>query len=470
LEILLVFILFFSALLLAVTHNITLVCPLAFGLVCFVLLALRQGHPFSSVTRMMLNGVDRSLIVIKIFIFIGAITAVWRACGTVSFIVYYGISMIHPQFFILSAFVLCCLVSFLLGTSFGTVGTIGIIMMILAKTGGVDVGITAGAIIAGAYFGDRCSPMSSSASLVATLTQTELYTNVRNMFASSWLPLALSVGCYALLSPFHPLNNIDYLMTAEIRKSFNLAPLVVLPALLILILAAFRVNVKQSMGASILAGMIIGVLVQHHSALDMLRYLILGYHTEDSGFFAGIIQGGGLISMLDVSLIVLLSSAYAGIFSETDLLKNIEAVFDSFSQRFGLYASTLAVSILTAAFGCNQTMAVILTQQFQGKAYEKQQVSPYRLALDMENTVILISALIPWNIAGALPVAALSADAGFLPYAFYIWLVPLIYWFTRRQTSGPRTTNPRRGLRQWDELATQSKVLTTKDCRSKWGG
>ncbi len=428
-----VFILFFAALLLAVTHNVTLVWPLAFGLAGFVLLALRRGHPFPAVARMMLDGASRSLIVIKIFVLIGAITAVWRACGTVPLIVYHGIAVIHPQYFILSAFLLCCLVSFLLGTSFGTTGTMGIIMIVLARAGGVDADITAGAIIAGAYFGDRCSPMSSSASLVAALTGTELYTNLRNMLASAWLPLALAVAGYALLSPGHPLAAVDDRLAAEISHTFDLSPVVALPALVVLVLAALRVDVKKSMGASILTGLVIGVLVQQHSPADMLRFLVYGYQPATGGFFAGIIGGGGLLSMVNVALIVLLSAAYAGIFAATDLTKDIEAALAAFNRRVGLYAGTLGVGTLSAAFGCNQTLAVILTQQFQGGIYGERRVSPYRLALDLENTVILISPLIPWNIAGAMPAAILSVGSGFLPYAFYLWLVPLTYAFTRRR-------------------------------------
>jgi NhaC family Na+:H+ antiporter len=427
-----VLVLFFAALLLALTHGVTLVWPLAFGLVCFVLLALRRGHPFLAVVRMARDGAARSLIVIKIFVLIGAITAVWRACGTVPFIVYHGIALIHPDYFILSAFLLCCLVSILLGTSFGTVGTMGIVMIVLARAGGVDIAVAAGAIIAGAYFGDRCSPMSSSASLVAALTGTELYTNLRNMLASTWLPLALAVAGYALLSPGHPLAAVDDRITAEISRTFDLSPVVAAPAVLVLVLAALRVDVKKSMGAGILAGLAIGVLVQHHGPGAMLRFLVFGYESADSGFFAGIIRGGGLISMVNVALIVLLSSAYAGIFAATDLLRDIEAAFAAFNRRVGLYAGTLGIGTLSAAFGCNQTLTVILTHQFQANAYDTRRVSPYRLALDLENTVILISALIPWNIAGAMPAAILAADSAFLPYAFYLWLVPLTYWFTRR--------------------------------------
>jgi NhaC family Na+:H+ antiporter len=161
---------------------------------------MRRGYLLKDLLIMMGKGSKKSLVVLKIFVLIGIITAVWRACGTISFIVYYAIAFMSAKYFILSAFLLSCLVSFLLGTSLGTVGTMGIVLMVLAKSGSVDINMAAGAVIAGAYFGDRCSPMSSSASLVAVLTRTNLYVNIKNMIKTSILPFALSIIGYIYLS------------------------------------------------------------------------------------------------------------------------------------------------------------------------------------------------------------------------------------------------------------------------------
>ncbi|WP_169716802.1 Na+/H+ antiporter NhaC family protein [Sporomusa acidovorans] len=379
--------------------------------------------------KMMLTGSKKSLIVIKIFVLIGVITAVWRACGTISFIVYYGILFMSAKYFILSAFLLSCLVSFLLGTSFGTVGTIGVVLIVLAKSGNVAINIAAGAIIAGAYFGDRCSPMSSSANLVAALTNTKLYINIANMAKTSILPFALSVIGYIYLSYQNPLTFYNDQISNEIASSFDISLLVLSPALIILLLAAFRIDVKLSMTVSILVGTLIALFDQHIPIFQMIKYIAIGYSMENSGFFAEIIKGGGLYSMLNVSLIVLISSAYAGIFQGTGLLNQVEKSFERLSRKIKVYPTSLVASVATAAFSCNQTLAVMLTHQTTRKLYENSRLSNYQLALDLENTVILISALIPWNIAGAVPAVALSADDGFIPYAFYIFLVPLTNLF-----------------------------------------
>ena len=426
------FVFFFCSLLGSLYAGIPLLYPLLLGLAGFVGLALFRGYPFPSLFSMMLKGSRQSLLVIRIFVLIGIITAVWRASGTIPFIVYYGISYLSEQFFVLSAFILSSMMSFLLGTSFGTVGTMGVILMVLARSGQVDVNVAAGAIIAGAYFGDRCSPMSSSANLVAVLTRTRLYLNLENMLKASGLPFLLACAGYAFFSLKHPLIGGDNPIIAAIPQSFDLNPVVLAPAVLILALAAVRIDVKISMGLSSLAGMAIALFIQQVSPTELLGYISTGYRLGRAGPLSDVMQGGGLLSMLQVSLIVLISSAYSGLFAGTGLLRDIELAYELISRKAGIYVGTVVTSFATAAFACNQTLAVMLTHQLTHGVYEKKRLSRYRLALDLENTVIIISALIPWNIAGAVPAAALSADSGFIPYALYLYFVPLTYFFTRK--------------------------------------
>lgn len=132
--------------------------------------------------------------------------------------------------------------------------------------------------------------------------------------------------------------------------------------------------------------------------------------------------------MISPMLIVMISSAYAGIFAGTGVLAELETLIAKISAKVGLYATTILTSLVTAAFACNQTLAVILTHQFQAKIYERRQLSNYKLALDLENTAIVLATLIPWNIAGAVPAATLGVDSGFIIYAVYLYLLPVVNW------------------------------------------
>jgi Na+:H+ antiporter, NhaC family len=425
----------FFSLIFSVYRNINIVYPLFIGLLLLMIVAIRRGFKLKDVLNMALKGGKKSLLIIRIFVLIGAITAIWRASGTVAFIVYYGIELMNPNYFILYAFILCGIVSFLLGTSFGTVGTIGVVMMILAKSGNVSINMTAGAIIAGAYFGDRCSPMSSSAVLVANVTETKLYTNIKNMFRSSMIPLGLSLAAYAVLSRLNPLvfqnNNIN----GSILEVFNLHIAAILPAAIILILAAFRVDVKLSMLISILIGMLLAFILQGYSIQYILKYAVLGFSLDKPGVLNDIIKGGGILSMLKIALIVMISSAYSGIFEGTQMLKEIEKALDTIARKYGIFTATIITSVITASLGCTQALAILLTNQLISSTYKKQNRDKYELALDIEDTAVVLAPLIPWNIAGAVPAAALTATAGFIPFAFYLYLIPICNLITKKLKS-----------------------------------
>lgn len=192
------------------------------GIAVFAVLGLARHVP----VRVMAAGAWRQgrkmCSVIDIYLLIGAITALWRSAGTIGFFIYHGLQIITPQMFLLVAFLLTSFISYALGTSFGVVGTVGVILMALARSGGVDAAVTAGTIIAGAYFGDRCSPASSSAALVAAATGTVLERNLRRMHRTGWLPYVVSLAVYAALSVTHPLAAVDGQVLTTLAETYRL--------------------------------------------------------------------------------------------------------------------------------------------------------------------------------------------------------------------------------------------------------
>ncbi|MHB1393898.1 MAG: Na+/H+ antiporter NhaC family protein [Clostridia bacterium] len=416
----------FMLLMLSVYKGINIFYPLFAGLIVFIIIAYKRGFKLKELLHMVLKGTRKSFIIINILVLIGAITAVWRASGTVAYVVHYGIKLMNPSFFILYAFVLCSIVSFLMGTSFGTVGTIGMILMVMVKGGDININIVAGAIISGAYFGDRCSPMSSSANLVAAITDTDLYINIKNMFRTSVIPYIACIIIYGILSFNNPLHLGESQISVEIIKTFNLNWVVILPALIILVFAAFRVDVKLSMLVSIASGVVIAFLIQKESIIDIIRYIVMGYTRPEQSFLGDIIMGGGIVSMLKVTLIILVSFALSGVFEGTALLKDVEKWIFRLGGKIGIFAAMIVTSIMAGSFGCSQTLAIMLTYQLVRNMYDSAGIDKYELAVDIENTVIVISALVPWNIAGAVPAAALTADSSYAIYSYYLYLLPLI--------------------------------------------
>lgn len=417
---------FALSLVFSLIKDISILIPIIIGMLSFSATALHRGHDMKAVVNMILKGIKKSIALMPIFALIGIITAVWRASGTIPFFVYYGTKLMNPDYFILFAFLLSCTVSFALGTSFGTVGTIGVVLIVLAKGGGVNTSAAAGAIVSGAFFGDRCSPTSSSANLVATVTNTDLYDNVKRMMLTGIIPFVFTSAIYIILSKSNPINITDSTLLDEIEYYFNLNFITVLPTAVIFILALFRKNVKTSMFFSIVSAVAVSLWIQKIPLNNLIHTMVFGFKLQGEGRLPGIISGGGLFSMLSVSLIVLTASSYSGIFEETGMLNDIQGLLKKMSNKIGIYLTTAFTSLVTGAICCNQTLPVLLTYQLMNKIYVEKNLTKEDIAIDLENTAIMTSELFPWSIAIAVPLATLAVGPESIPYAVYLYLVPLI--------------------------------------------
>lgn len=431
-DLLIAFLLFAAAMAASLIVPFPMLAALGAGLVFFAAVGLHRGFSPRDLLRMALRGCRKGMIVLRVFVLIGLITASWRASGTIAFFVYHGVRLIPPALFLTVAFLLTALLAFALGTSFGVTGTVGVILMAVARSSGVPPLLTAGAVLSGAYFGDRSAPSSSSANLVAAITETRLYDNVRMMLRTGALPFALAAAGYLALSLRNPIRTVDASMTEALRQSFSLSLLTALPALLMLVLPLCRVGVRWAMGASFASALALAVFLQRLPLAAALRCCVFGYQPA-AGPLAAVLAGGGLLSMARVAGIVLLSCAYSGIFDGTRMLSGVQNRLDALCGRIGLAGSAAAVSLAACAVFCNQTVGVMMVQQLLGPAYRARGASGGELAADLENTCIVLVGLIPWSIACAVPLEMLGVGPGALPYAFYLWLLPLCWLLTKRR-------------------------------------
>ncbi|WP_028828582.1 Na+/H+ antiporter NhaC family protein [Proteocatella sphenisci] len=417
----------FSVLIFSVYKGIFVGIPLLTGFFIFAFISWKRGFPVKNILIMSYTGGKDAFVVLKIFVLIGAITSMWMASGTVPAIVYYTLNLMNPNFFILYAFLISAVTSMLLGTSLGTVSTVGLALIIMAKGGNVDLNIATGAIISGAFLGDRSSPMSSSASLVASITGTNLFVNIRNMFSTAIVPFVISIILYTMFSFKQPLNFTGTNIDSNLIDVFNINWMVLLPAVIIIILSILKINVKISMSFSILSAAFISFLIQNNSLIEIIKYLFLGFRLDPSSPLYDIIKGGGIIFMWKAALVVFISCSLAGIFEGTKMLKSAEDILRKAKKRSTVFFYTTIVSIVTAAVGCNQSISIVLTNQLMKKVYTYNSIDNHQLAVDLENTGIILSALIPWNIASLLPTSTLDVShSGFIPYAFYLYLIPVL--------------------------------------------
>jgi len=427
-DLLIALILSFLLLLVSSLKGVFIGYPLGVALIILVGLLWRRGYRVSVLGQFAVQGVRRAFPVLSVLLLIGVVIASWMAAGTVPALVYYGLQWLHPQTFLLMAFWLTSGVSLLIGTSFGTVGTIGIALMTIAQGSDLDPHWLAGAVIAGAYVGDRCSPMSSSALLIATITRTNLYDNLGQMWRTSGIPLLLSSLVYLGLSWWHPIHLTMPSLPEELARVFHVHPLLLLPAGVILGLSAARVEVKRAMLASAAVAVGLAIAYQHYSPFQVLHFISFGFHLETGTLLDRLLLGGGMWAMAKVSVVVVISTAFVGLFAGTRMLESLQAYVLRNRGERQRFLTTGLVGIGTAAFGCTQTIAILLTEQVMQPKYEESQKGKAALALDLENTVVVISPLIPWNIAGLVPATVLSTNAGFIPFACYLYLLPLANW------------------------------------------
>lgn len=397
----------------------SVVYALVIGYIIFIIYGLIKRHNLIILIKKSFEGVLTVKNILLVFILIGMITALWRASGTIAFIVYMGSKLVSPSILILLTFLLCSILSVLIGTSLGTAATMGVICVSIGKTMGVNPYYVGGAVLSGIYFGDRCSPMSTSALLIAELTKTNLYTNIKLMVKTSVVPFVVTCLFYLFLGFKSTVSNISINVTEIFKQNYNLNIIVIIPAILIVILSILKINVKKTMLVSIVISFIIAIFIQRDSIVALINYCIFGYHHPNEKLNL-MMKGGGILSMVNVSLIVGISSSYSGIFKETKMLVSLKKYLKDFSKKTSSYFVIFLSSIISGAIACNQSLGTILTNELCGELVEKQ-----KMAIILENTIILLVGLIPWNIAMGVPLKTIGIGVMSGIYAFYLYFLPL---------------------------------------------
>jgi len=411
---------FTSILLYSIATGLSLVLALFLGLIAFVIYAFYRGFSPSSILSMIWKGIKSARTVIMVLTLIGILTALWRAGGTIPYIIYHSVQYIEPRFFVVFAFLLCCLMSVLIGTSFGSASTMGVICMTIGLSLGIDPFYTGGAILSGVYFGDRCSAMSSSASLVSELTGTNLFINIKNMIRTSIVPFILTLVIYATTGYGDRSSPVSTDALSMFSDNFNLVFAAVLPSIIIIVLPFFKLNLKKTMITSIIFSSVICFIYQDMSPFEILRTALLGYSSGDPNL-ALLMDGGGILSMVKSVSIVAISSSYFGIFRNTRLISRIREWVHLLSSHSSSFFTTLITGIVMSVISCNQTLATMLTYELNHDLVEDR----YKLAVYLENSSIVIAPLIPWSIAGAFVLDTVGAPTSSVLYSVYLYILPL---------------------------------------------
>jgi Na+:H+ antiporter, NhaC family len=407
--------------------------PLYSGLVAgwltAVVISLSHGGTFRSVVRATSQGMKSTFFVVAILLLIAGIISAWLASGTVPAMICYGIKLIHPKFLVVTAFLLAAVSSMTLGSSVATLSTMGVAIAGMAQVFNLSPALIGGALISGAMVGDRTSPVSGTFHLVAHMTETKAEDNYKPMWQTGIPMIVLCILLFFYLGygrAFGSLHPMSHPLLKELILHFQMPWYVLIPPILVLILAMFRVSILLNLGIGIILGILFAVMLQGDSWLSVLRSLWLGYDLQVNG--QALLHGGGIWPMFNEVLLIVAAGALNGVMEESGML---HAILDSLLRRIrsksGLIGATVLLSISMSLLACNQSLSVIVPGRTLRSSFEKLGVPSRYLVRSLADSGVVVSPLIPWNLHGILCSAAMGIPTlVYFPYAFFLWGLPII--------------------------------------------
>ena len=397
------------------------------------LAAFWHGYSWKTIQAGFTDSIKVAISSLIILLIIGMLIGVWIASGIVPALMYYGFNFLLPSWFLPSILLLCSFMSVITGSSWTTVGTIGVAAIGLGHGLGIPAPAIAGAVVSGAFFGDKLSPMSDSTNLTPSVLGVDLYAHIKHMLYSTIPSFVIALIMYTILGFFLT----DGIASAEhiskyqeiIRDNFNLSLWLFIPPLAVITLILLRLPAIPSLLAGVILGGLVQIFVQGHGLGQFFHILYDGF-TISTGWdeMDGLLTRGGMASMYSVVSLAIMALSFGGIMHKCNMLRSlVKRMSGMVKTRGKLVATTLLTSILINIFGANQYLAVILPGQMYKTAYKKLCLKLKNLSRALEGGGTLTAPLIPWNSSGAFVYSALAVDVlAYAPYAFVCWLTPLV--------------------------------------------
>ncbi len=429
------------AILLELSTELLIVAMLASAAVAGVQ-AFRRGASWEDIQRSTGEKLAAVLPVILILLAIGMLIATWTASGTIPALIAAGIRLINPHYFVLSTFLVTAVMSLATGTSWGSAGTLGVALMGAAAAVGVSLPATAGAVLSGAYLGDKMSPLSDSTNICAIGAGADLYAHIRHMLYTAMPSAVLALLVYATLGrsavESSGIPESATLLLAEIDRVFSLGPLVYLPPVVVLAGILLRIPPALALAASSVVAMVIAATAQGFAVETVLLAAVRGFDASmviDLGLdpatlspvFERLLERGGLYSMAPILVLVLTAFLLAAGMDESGALERLlETLLARVRSTFGLIGATMgAGSTMIALTSHGGVTALIVGGMFQ-PAYRERQLAPVNLSRSLEDSVTIVEPLMPWTVSGIFMATTLGVSTTeLLPWAVFCYGGPV---------------------------------------------
>lgn len=409
--------------------------PMFFGVIAAALMALWLGYSWEKIEKFMMDGVARALQSIIILCIIGILIGMWIDAGVVPTMIYYGLQILSPKIFLVATAIICSITSLATGTSWGTMGTMGLALMGIGYGLGMSPAMTAGAVISGAYFGDKLSPLSDTTNLAPAMAGTDVITHVKFMMLPTAITYAICLAFFGILGILNvsaaPMDaSAVEEITAALAQRFTITPLLLLPPVIVIVAVALKVPAIPGITLGIIAAAILGIAVQPECTLGTLLKTgmngfepAIGVETVDN-----LLETGGLMNMMSSVSLTILAMMFGGIMEATGQLEVIVGhLLKIVKGPIGLITLTEATCVLSNATMPEQYISIVVPGRMYAEEYKRRHLHPKTLSNALEGGGTVTSALIPWNTCGVYIEKTLGIGVTqYGPWAIFNWLMPIM--------------------------------------------
>lgn len=395
--------------------------------------AAHLGYSFSEMEGFAYEMAQKCIAPAAIILAVGMMIASFMAAGTVPTILVAGLKLITPKFFLALTFVMCCIMSVIMGTSWGTLGTVGIAMMGVGAGLGVNPAITAGAVVSGAWFGDKMSPMSDSTIMCSTITETYIMDHIKAMMQTTIPAAVVSLVTYlgigiGISGDSYDASTVDSIMNG-LKGMFHINLIPVIPIVVVIVMILMKKGTIVSMMSGTVVAILIAVFYQGYSVADMGTFLYSGFTCETKNeILISLLNRGGMTSMLSLLAVFVGGLGLGGILDKTGMLEPIfHYITEKYKSPRGIMLMAWCATLLCILVIADNNFAFVMVATLFGSAFQKYNLKSQNLSRILEDVGTLGSALVPWNVgaqfaAGVLGVSTLA----YMPYAFLNWMTPIL--------------------------------------------
>jgi NhaC family Na+:H+ antiporter len=412
------------------------------------IIAVRNGHRWRDIERAIVAGIGTAMGAILILLAVGALIGAWLLAGTVPAMIYYGLQLLHPQFFFAATCLICAVASLSIGSSWTVAGTLGVGLIGVAMGFGLSPEITAGAVISGAYFGDKMSPLSDSTNLAPAVAGTDLFTHIRHMVWTTGPSFLIALLLFTIIG-LRGTTAVDasalHEMTDTLSAAFHITPIALIPLLVVFIMAMRKFPPLPTILTGALVGGIVAVLLQGNVVLALAD-------SEEISSFLGLAKGvwialangyvaatgvvavddlltrGGMSSMLTTIWLIICALSFGAVLEHAGMLERLIRAALRAAHSTGALIFTTAVTCIGANIvAADQYISIVLPGRMFKAEFRRRGLDPRNLSRVIEDCGTLTSPLVPWNTCGAYMAATLGvATFAYLPFAFFNLINPIV--------------------------------------------